>query len=191
MCNPFRYAAVFVAALLAAAYVAVSSENGPNLFRAFVFEPASAADTTTAAVNRARKSDRLTAVRRNGNGNAVIATVEIVGLRDAALVYRARDGRVLFRTDPLANATIVAKDVALPEVTIRDVQHLAPQRLPVTVVPVPATPNAPPVDDTHRAKVLEGCDPAFSPLTAPARDNFASRCLAALVSPTRIAAALP
>jgi hypothetical protein len=27
------------------------------------------------------------------------------------------------------------------------------------------------------SKILEGCDPAFSPLTASARNNFANRCV--------------
>ena len=27
-------------------------------------------------------------------------------------------------------------------------------------------------------KILEGCDPAFSPLTSSAKNNFANRCLA-------------
>lgn len=28
------------------------------------------------------------------------------------------------------------------------------------------------------SKILEGCDPAFSPLTSPAKNNFANRCMA-------------
>lgn len=30
---------------------------------------------------------------------------------------------------------------------------------------------------TKEPKILEGCDPAFSPLTASAKSNYASRCL--------------
>ncbi len=42
-------------------------------------------------------------------------------------------------------------------------------------------------------KILEGCDPAVSPLTvaAEAAVNFTGRCLAALSSPVRVADARP
>ena len=36
---------------------------------------------------------------------------------------------------------------------------------------------ATPATAAKEHKILEGCDPAFSPLTASAKNNFASRCL--------------
>jgi hypothetical protein len=51
------------------------------------------------------------------------------------------------------------------ELTIRDVRAPATQRVPATTA-------------IQERKILEGCDPAFSPLTASAKSNFASRCLA-------------
>jgi hypothetical protein len=43
----------------------------------------------------------------------------------------------------------------------------------------PATPaQNKPATATREPKILEGCDPAFSPLTASAKSNFASRCVA-------------
>jgi hypothetical protein len=44
-------------------------------------------------------------------------------------------------------------------------------------VPVPAQQKRKPATVTE-PKILEGCDPAFSPLTASAKNNFAGRCLA-------------
>ena len=34
-----------------------------------------------------------------------------------------------------------------------------------------------PVKAAKEPKILEGCDPAFSPLTASAKNNFANRCV--------------
>ena len=37
--------------------------------------------------------------------------------------------------------------------------------------------NTRPAVPGKETKILEGCDPAFSPLTASAKNNYASRCL--------------
>jgi hypothetical protein len=48
----------------------------------------------------------------------------------------------------------------------------------VTIREVPATAvQNTPAKTTKEPKILEGCDPAFSPLTASAKSNYASRCL--------------
>ncbi|HUI95940.1 MAG TPA: hypothetical protein VLX44_09330, partial [Xanthobacteraceae bacterium] len=62
------------------------------------------ADQTT-SVNRAAKGDRLVPPRLLG-ADRTVATVEVVGIHDAAIVYRDRGGRVLFETDPLSNVTV-------------------------------------------------------------------------------------
>lgn len=51
------------------------------------------------------------------------------------------------------------------ELTIRDA------RTPATTV------QNKPVTPVKEPKILEGCDPAFSPLAASAKSNYASRCL--------------
>jgi hypothetical protein len=56
------------------------------------------------------------------------------------------------------------------EVTIRSAGSSVTQHAPATVQTKPATAKEP--------KILEGCDPAFSPLMASAKNNFANRCLA-------------
>lgn len=66
------------------------------------------------------------------------------------------------------------------ERTVRDARGPAKQN------PAPSKPAT-----TAQDKVLEGCDLAFSPLTASAKNNFAGRCLAALEVSTKLAAALP
>ena len=42
---------------------------------------------------------------------AEIKSVEVVGVRGASIVYRDRSGNILFQTDPLANVTVVSKNV--------------------------------------------------------------------------------
>jgi hypothetical protein len=129
-------------------------------------------------VERGHKADRLMPARAVAGQRPAITAVEVVGLRDTAIVYRDREGRVLFRTDPLSNATLVAKDVILPEITIRDSGRSAVNPVPVEVpVRVPERPKLPP-----------GCDPAFSPLTLPSLSRMPSRCIAENEHPTRLAA---
>jgi hypothetical protein len=99
-----------------------------------------------------------------------IAAVEVVGIRDAVVIYRDRDGRVLFSTDPVANVTVVAKNVVLPEVTIRETSQSTVDRMPVEGVRNPR----------QKPMVAHGCEPAVSADVTPSLSAVASRCLARL-----------
>jgi hypothetical protein len=136
---------------------------------------ATAADSASVAsgVDRSRKGDRLPLVKASGQ-TAGIATVEVIGLDAAAVVYRDRDGRELFRTEPLANVTVVAKGVRLPEVTIRE-------RRQEPVRPMPLEPAGKP------APRLVGCDPVASPLAGTSVQHLTGRCIAAADRPARFA----
>jgi hypothetical protein len=138
-----------------------------------VFVPARAA----AAVDRASKGDRLPLPVNSGELIS-IATVEVVGLDAAAIVYRDRDGRVLFRTDPVANVTVVAKGVRLPQVTIRERRDEPTQPVPIEM------PN----DGRERPR-LEGCDPLVSPLAAPSVAGLTGKCLSS-AAPVQVFASL-
>lgn len=116
-------------------------------------------------VNRATKGDRMQTVKPTGAPSSV-ATVEVIGLRNAGIVYRDQEGRILFRVDPVTNATVVTKDVVLPEVTIRENYRSPVRTLPVETNNTPAKPSP----------ILDGCDPAFSPLAVKA--NISGRCVA-------------
>jgi hypothetical protein len=143
-----------------------------------VTEWAGTAATEVGAVDRVHKADRLPAPQVRTADRPTISAVEVVGLRNTAIVYRDREGRILFRTDPLTNATLVAKDVVLPEITIRDNPATA-----VSPVPVDVPGHAP-----ERAKLPAGCDPAFSPLTLPALSRVPSRCISANEQASKFAA---
>src|SRR5689334_7387208 len=70
-------------------------------------------------VNRTMKSDRL-AISQPRGATRTVATVEVIGVHDAAIVYRDRDGRLLFQTDPVSNVTVVSKGFVLPQLTVRE-----------------------------------------------------------------------
>ena len=119
--------------------------------------------TSAASINRAAKADRG-ALPRPAQAAARIATVEVVGLRDAAIVYRDRDGRELFRTDPVNNVTIVTKGLQLPEVTVRQHSSSAVKPVPIDVMSQeqardrkPRAPRAPQGAGRLRAVVQSGC----------------------------------
>jgi hypothetical protein len=181
------YMAGGLAVLFAMDYAAPPAGTGLNAARqgSWILRP-----TGADAVNRVQKGNRLAVARSDANLDKAIASVEVVGLPAAAVIYRTRDGRVLFRTDPLANATIVAKGVALPEVTIRETRQTAVKMVPATVETEPLSEPILTPGKKLEPKIPEGCDPAFSPLAASARaSNFSARCLAAIAPLTRMASA--
>src|SRR5262245_13347479 len=144
----------------------------------------SAALTSPAAnaagqLDRSNKGDRLPINTSAGaQEQAQVTTVEVVGVRNTAIVYRDRDGRVLFRTDPVANVTIVSKNVALPEVTVREHSEAVPTKMPVKTL-----------QEGDKSRKLDGCDPVASPLAGSAVSQLVGRCIAGLAAGTKLAAA--
>jgi hypothetical protein len=117
-----------------------------------------------ASTNRAAKADRLAPPRPNGS-DSTVATVEVVGIHDSAIVYRDRDGRVLFQTDPVSNVTVISKGFVLPQLTVRETARSRP-------IPIVAP---------HEARKLPaipiGCDPIASPVAQPELAHLTGRCI--------------
>ncbi len=130
----------------------------------------SSVGTSINGAGRSGKGDRLVSPRRE-NSRTRIGAVEIVGLRDTAIVYRDRKGSILFRNDPLTSTTIVAKNVDLPEVTVRDTDG-------ITVRPAPVGPPL----RVERPRLPVGCDAAFGPLADPSLRVLTGRCLTSTAS---------
>jgi hypothetical protein len=107
------------------------------------------------SVNRAAKGDRLAAPRPRHGDESTVTTVEVVGIHDASVIYRDREGRILFQTDPVNNRTIVSKGFVLPELTVRETKRSVPVRLEVL--------RGPPVP----APIPEGCDAVVSRYVQP------------------------
>ncbi|MGP0094007.1 MAG: hypothetical protein ACLPKB_29295 [Xanthobacteraceae bacterium] len=140
------------------------------------------AERAVTVIDRSQKGDRLAMTRHASGSASIIAAVELVGLRDTAIVYRDRDGKILFQTDPISNTTVVAEDVALPEVTVRESHRVFVTTVPIVAPGQTARGSTPPVETPSRhlaraPKLPIGCDPAFSPLASSASLNFAGRCL--------------
>lgn len=156
------------AAILASATVVIFSATmvGERLIamQTAKAEPAQSLSSTF-TINRERKSDALPKSAA-AQIRSEIKTVEVIGVRDAAIVYRDRGGNILFQTDPLANVTIVTKNVDLPEVTIRETETTKVERVPVES----KAPSAP----------LHGCESAFARPAPESLTRSLSRCVTEL-----------
>jgi hypothetical protein len=119
-------------------------------------------------VNSALKGNRMPIRHSHGWSGHSIASVEVIGIRDVAIVYRDRKGQVLYRSDPLANVTIVAKGFTMPEVTVRDSRH-TPTRPHPTDGPAPSN-----------AAMPVGCESAFSAIADKALARIPARCLSSM-----------
>jgi hypothetical protein len=129
-------------------------------------------------INRDRKSDAMPVTAMRQQESVPIKTVEVVGVRDASIVYRDRAGNVLFRTDPLANVTVVSKNVELPEVTIRESNASKVER-------VPLQKSKPESRDNNKRP--HGCESAFARPSPEPLTRLSSRCITELFSARRMA----
>lgn len=132
-----------------------------------------------ATLARALKGDRM-ASQSTGTAQARVATVEVIGIESAAVVFRDHAGRVLYQTDPVANTTVVARGVTVPTVTIRS--GLEAPRPPAPAAVPAATEKPAPAKNQKPAKnakpVPEGCELAVSPLSESASADAPFRCFA-------------
>jgi len=175
------YLAAIASGLLATVGVLSLAVSGPASLGKVSTALTSPTADTAVQVDRARKGDRLAInTSADGQDQATVTTVEVVGVRDTAIVYRDRDGRVLFRTDPMANVTIVSKGVVLPEVTVREHSDAVPTKLPVKTL-----------QEGDKSRKLDGCDPLVSPLAGSSLSQVAGRCIAGIPAGARLAAAVP
>jgi len=171
-------AGVLVAAVLTGM---IASLMAPSLYGNSVSATAMVEPVVANTIDRSLKGDRLTPApqAKDAAKNSQIAVVEVVGIRDAAVVYRDRSGRELFRTDPIANVTIVAKGFVLPQVTIKESDQAEVKEVPVETPRPPFSPQ--PVD---------GCEGVVSPFTAPSLSYIVGRCLAGTGANSKYAAAV-
>jgi hypothetical protein len=118
-----------------------------------------------AASNRAAKADRISPPRAYRGEESTVSTVEVIGIHDASIVYRDRDGRVLFQTDPVRNVTVISKGFVLPQLTVRETSRSTPVQIqaPRDLRKMPAIPI--------------GCDPIASPVAQPELAHLTGRCL--------------
>lgn len=134
---------------------------------------------TSASVNREAKADMLPVNPSAAPKANRISVIEVIGVSDAAVVYRDRGGQLLFKTDPLSNMTVIAKNTVLPEVTVRESDTSEVMPVPVEPKQNPAAVREVPKNTAER-KIPEGCESSFSTFIVPSQKNKAGRCLSSL-----------
>ncbi len=144
---------------------------------------------SAASVNRDAKADRLplteTAVRERNK----ISVIEVIGVSDAAVVYRDRSGQVLFKTDPMSNITVVSKNSLLPEITVRESEANEVMPVPVETLKPAAVREIPnPAASTPPKRMTEGCESAFSSFLVPSQAKIARRCVSSIDGETKLSA---
>jgi hypothetical protein len=120
-------------------------------------------------IDRSAKADRgRLNVAEDQTLQKRIVTVEVIGLSNAAIVYKNSDGQVLYSTDPVANVTVMTKNLTLPEVTIRETNGSIVEEVPLerTKAPGPKSP------------IIVGCESGLSPDLSPTVPVQNSRCIA-------------
>jgi hypothetical protein len=153
-------------------------------------------DAPVTTVNRSRKGDRLVGSQSSRDAHPTIAKVEF-GPGDTVLL-RNGAGDTLFAVDPVAQRTVIAKNVTLPQLTVQSSARKAPD---APAAPQPAADQEPAVNPEAlrnttigigrkpEAKRPTGCDPAFSPIASPQLGHIFGRCVTSIEAPTRLALA--
>ncbi len=163
-----------------ASWTMVAPSDSPTPTLTDIFR--SPVNTSSAGpVVRSTKSDRLVPASPQGTlpdsgVRKTVASIEVVGVDDAAIVYRDREGNVLYRTDPVRNVTVIAKGVKLPEVTVRQTEQTSIRKIPVTI-PDAKAPSPMPI----------GCEPAASPIASPDLARVTGRCVSQAETTVRLA----
>jgi hypothetical protein len=107
---------------------------------------------------------------------ATVSIVELVGVEQATVILRDRDGKVLYKSDPLSGTTIYARDTNLPVVTLKE-----NVRAPATQHPVSQREGTEaPREQKPKTRKPVGCLGDVSPLAKASADRMPSLCLALL-----------
>lgn len=141
------------------------------------------ASLSQTVVNRVVKGDKIPVTQISpARERNTISVIEVIGVSGAAVIYRDRDGQLLFKTDPVSNVTVVAKNTVLPEITVRETEQNEVMPVPVDLpkskpAAVRELPSAGSVPASTSKRIPEGCESAFSPFLVPSQAKKAGRCL--------------
>jgi len=126
-------------------------------------------------MNAPTKGDRMLAPIPSANP-ATVSIVELVGVAQAAVILRDRDGKVLYKSDPLTGTTIYARDTDLPVVTLKE-----EVQAPATQHPISQREgNEAPREPKPKTPKPVGCLGDVSPLVKASAERMPSLCLALL-----------
>ncbi|WP_046863777.1 hypothetical protein [Microvirga massiliensis] len=103
-----------------------------------------------------------------------VASTEIRSLSGGQIILRARDGRLLYMSDPMTGITRVARGAEIPQIVLKP--SGGPTTPPNDSEPANRT-------DPRRAPMPIGCERSISPLASPEAPRIARLCLASLATP--------
>jgi hypothetical protein len=119
------------------------------------------------------RGDRLVAPK--AAAREPVDSTEIRSLSGGQIIIRARDGRLLYMSDPTTGITRVARGAEIPQVVLK------PSGGPATP---PSDSEPANKRDPNRAPLPIGCERSISPLASPEAPRTARLCLASLATPT-------
>jgi hypothetical protein len=123
----------------------------------------------------ANKGDRMTAPVPSASP-ATVSIVELVGVTQATVILRDRDGKVLYKSDPRSGTTIYARDTELPVVTLKEDTQAPAAQHPVSQREGTEAPR----EQKQKTRKPVGCLGDVSPLAKASADRMPSLCLALL-----------
>jgi len=167
----WRLAPYFFGALMSAFVAGYWTGNEPSSVHAATFAHRWLGSSTQG------KQDRLAVRHVALQKSDRVQTIEATGTDYATVVYRDRNGSVVFLNDPAARATVAMKGVVFPSVPAGDTAKQTAPTAPAAQKPQPPQ------------HMMEGCEPALSPLASREAAALGGRCLASLGTATKFAAA--
>jgi hypothetical protein len=127
----------------------------------------------------AGKGDQIAA--RTPRAQIPVATVDVVGVTHTAVILRDGAGRVLYRSDPVTNTTVIARDTEMPLVTVK--QNL---QSPTVQQPVEEQRSRDRPGLRERKGPPVGCEAVVSALVDRAANRPLGLCLALRESRARV-----
>ena len=137
--------------------------------------PLAQSDTLRLAMAGSTKGDRVAGPVPAGNP-ASVSIVEVVGVTDAAVILRDRDGRVLYKSDPRTGVTTFARNTELPVLTLKEELQSKPSQHPA----IRREGNEAPQQQKQKSRNPVGCMGDVSPLAKASVNRMPSLCLASL-----------
>ncbi len=121
------------------------------------------------------KGDRMREPLAVGS-RATVSTVELIGVAQATVILRDRDGRVLYRSDPQSGVTTFYKNTDLPVITLKEEAQGPVVQHPVTR----KEGNEVQQEEKPKRRNPVGCMGDVSPLAKASAGRSPSLCLAHL-----------
>jgi hypothetical protein len=138
------------------------------------FSTSPQAQSQALPLSASAKGDRVAGPVQASN-LATVSTVELIGISQATVILRDRDGMVLYKSDPQSGVTTYARNTDLPVVTLKE-ETRAPAQHPVSR----QEGNEAPREPKQKSRNPIGCVGDVSPLAKASANRMPSLCLALL-----------